>query len=114
MLGEVSPRRGPRKKSDKRIRISSPAKLLQGLIPYLTDFFPEAKLTARLVHGKANSFAVNFPGVSFWQRAAHFDPKITIEVCLYHTMQPSTVMGSLYPDLIGRPSMILIFDSMHF
>ena len=58
---------------------------------------------------------MNFPGVSFWQRAAHFDPKISIEVCLYHTMQlPYTVMDSLYPDLIGRPSMMLIFDSMHF
>jgi hypothetical protein len=92
-------------------------KLLQRLIPYLTGFFPGAKLTARLFHGKANSFAVNFPGVSFWQRAAkpHFDPKISIEVCLFHThATPLYVMDSLYPDLIGRPRMILIFDSMHF
>jgi hypothetical protein len=55
-------------------------KLLQRLIPYLTGFFPGAKLTARLFHGKANSFAVNFPGVSFWWRAAMFyvHPKFSI------------------------------------
>src|SRR5512132_625874 len=100
MLGEVSPRRGPRKKSDKRIRLARLQKLLQRLIPYPTGFFPGAKLTARLFHGKANSFAVNFPGVSFWQRAAmpHFNPKISIEVCLYHAHAlPYTVMDSLYP-----------------
>jgi hypothetical protein len=55
-------------------------KLLQRLIPDLTGFFPGAKLTAWLFHGKANSFAVNFPGVSFWQRAAmfYFHPKLSI------------------------------------
>jgi hypothetical protein len=38
------------------------------------------------MHGKTNSFAVNFPSVSFWQRVAmfHFNPKISIEVCLRH------------------------------
>jgi hypothetical protein len=55
-------------------------KLLQRLIPDLTGFFPGAKLTARLFHGKANSFAVNFPGVTFWQRVAmfYFYPKPSI------------------------------------
>jgi hypothetical protein len=74
-------------------------KLLQRLIPYLTGFFPGAKLTARLFHGKANSFAVNFPGVSFWQWGgdASLHPKISIEVCLYHT-HATTLYGDGAPE----------------
>jgi hypothetical protein len=70
---------GPRKKMNGS-GLARLQKLLQRLIPDLTGFFPGAKLTARLFHGKANSFAVNFPGVSFWWRAAMFyvHPKFSI------------------------------------
>jgi hypothetical protein len=47
-------------------------KLIQRLIPYTTELFSGAKLTARLFHGMAKSFAVSFPGVPFWLTVASF------------------------------------------
>ena len=80
--GEVSKGRVLIKKSGRL------QKLPQRLIPYLTGFFPGAKLVARLFHGKATSFAVDFPGIPFWRRAAmfHFDPKFSIEVWPRHNV----------------------------
>lgn len=45
----------------------------------------------------------------------HFNPKISIEVCLYHNhTTPLYGDGSLYPDLIERSLMIVLCDSIHF
>jgi hypothetical protein len=46
VLGEKSPHRRPRKKSDERLLMSARLqKLLQRLVPHLASFFPGAKLT---------------------------------------------------------------------
>jgi hypothetical protein len=68
-------------------------KLLQRFIPDPTGFFPRAKLVARLFHGKATSFAVDFPGIPFWRSAAvfHFHPKFSIEVWLHHNVPSFTL-----------------------
>jgi hypothetical protein len=112
-----APRRRRRYKSDEQIQISSPAKTASA--PYSQpDWLPPRSQTHRVtLPRKGKLLCGKFPGVSFWQRTAmfYFNPKVSIEVCLYHRNVTPVYGDGLVVSRSDRVSCaISIFDSMHF
>ena len=117
-LREVSPRPPVHlKKSDDQIRISSRAKTASG--PYSQpDWLPPRSQTHRVtLPRKGKLLCGKFPRCIFLAADGdvYFNPKVSIEVCLYHRKVTPVYGDGLVVSRSDRVSCaISIFDSMHF